>query len=82
MHAVSDHLRVVVNPNQFAALTSLVFNVGAAGCPGMWPLLNAKQWEAAADHFLVYDDFGYPEQAGLDRRRRAERALFLQDLPK
>lgn len=78
---VQDHLHVVVNPDQYAALVSLVFNVGTAGCPGMWPLVNAKEWQQAADHFLVYDDRGYPEQAGLDRRRAAERALFLTDLP-
>jgi lysozyme len=80
--AVEAHLKVTINPNQFAALVSLVYNVGAEGCPGIWPLINARLWEQAADRFLVYDDKGYPEQAGLDRRRQAERSLFLTDLPK
>ena len=82
--AVSNSLKVIVNPNQFSAMVSLAFNIGNGAFEGSSVLrhVNAREWQQAADAFLKWIDAGYPEEAGLLRRRQAERALFLQDLPK
>jgi len=82
--AVSQGLKTIVNPNQFSAMVSLCFNIGDSAFLGSSVLreTNQRNWEAAANAFLSWDDRGYPEQAGLDRRRQAERSLYLQDLPK
>lgn len=73
-------LRLPMSQNQFDALVSFVFNLG----PGILGkehdigrLLRAKKYRAAADSMLEYRDPGTVEEAGLLRRRKAERALFL-----
>ena len=83
-NGVSEALHVTVNPNQFAAMVSLAYNIGLGAFRGssVLRLVNQKNWLDAAAAFLKWDDAGYPEQAGLDRRRKAECELFLQDLPK
>jgi lysozyme len=80
--AEADVQRLVkpqLTPNQFAALVSLVFNVGP-GCLHGTHLaadVNASNWHQAADDFLAYDHAGGVVLAGLLRRRQAERKLFL-----
>jgi len=69
-----------LNQNQFDALTSFVYNVGPGGIgpsTGIGKALRAKQWNRAADELLKWDKAGGRTLAGLTRRRKAERKLFL-----
>ena len=77
---VQAHVTSVLTDNQYAALVSLVFNVGAGALIGtqLAHHLNAKEWQAAADGILKFDHAGGKQIAGLTRRRQAERALFLK----
>jgi len=69
-----------LNQNQHDALVSFVYNVGPGGIApttGIGKALRAKQWNRAADELLKWDKAGGRPLAGLTRRRKAERALFL-----
>ncbi len=89
-HAVETYVSTDLNDNQFSALISLVYNVGATPLQmTMGKLLNAGQLDAAANEFLkwVYihkhneDGELVPvESRGLKNRRVAERALFLEPI--
>ena len=69
---------VSITQNQFDALVSFVFNVGA----GNWTsstlrrLVNGRSPEAAQE-FVKWDHVSGVPDAGLLRRRQAEQALFL-----
>jgi lysozyme len=70
-----------LNQNQFDALVSFVYNLGAGAISpetGIGRALRARQWRRAADEMLRWDKAGGHVLAGLSRRRRAERALFLR----
>lgn len=79
-------LGLKLNQNQFDALVSAVYNLG----PGildrgrtMGDALRTKDIHRIGDAFLVYDKAKRPDGqvialAGLTRRRKAERALFLK----
>lgn len=74
-------LHIDFNQNQFDALVSFCYNLG----PGILGtehdigrLLRAHDLKAAANAMLEYDDPGTNVTAGLFRRRKAERALFLK----
>jgi len=66
-----------------AALVSFAFNVGCGAFAKSTLLkrVNAKDWPAAANEFLRWNKAGGRVLAGLTNRRRAERALFLSQLP-
>ncbi|MGS0893912.1 lysozyme [Burkholderia stagnalis] len=72
-------LRVPVTQQQFDALMSFVFNLGAGRLHSSTLLryLNAGKPARAADQFLVWNKAGGKPLAGLTKRRQAERALFL-----
>lgn len=76
--AVIRFVDVPLTPNQFDALVSFVFNVGAGRFERSMLLrrLNAGDYAGAAKEFLqwVYADGQRLE--GLVRRRHAEKALF------
>jgi lysozyme len=76
--AVAACVEVVLTPNEFSALVSFEYNTGSlAGSPGL-ALINGKQFqEAWNDHFClwIHDAAGHVD-AGLVRRRAAEKALF------
>lgn len=78
--AVEQLVEVRLNQNQFDALVSFVFNVGAGdrGFAGstVRRRLNAHDYRGAADALLMWD---IPPEI-IDRRRR-ERALFLEPVP-
>lgn len=78
--AVSDFVGVPLNDNQFSALVSFTFNVGAGAFRSstLLNLLNQKHYQGAADQFLRWNRAAGRELAGLTRRREAERALFLK----
>jgi lysozyme len=76
----SDLVQVSLNENQFSALVSFTFNVGSVNFSDstLLQLLNAGDFQGAADQFPVWNKGdGGQELAGLTRRRKAERALFL-----
>ena len=79
VNAVLRSLDVAVAQNQFDALVSFTFNVGAGSeaHSTLLSLLNGGHTQAAADQFLVWDHVNGVPNAGLLRRRTAERALFL-----
>lgn len=71
-------LGVPLNPNQFDALCSFVYNLGPGSMEwDVGRLLRARDYTGAANAMLQYDHAGGMVLAGLTRRREAERALFL-----
>lgn len=77
--AVSDYVTVALNDNQFSALASFVFNLGAGSLHGSTLLkkLNAGDYDGAANAFLKWDFVDGQASPGLARRRFAERELFV-----
>ena len=81
--SLSSVLKVGLNDGQFGALMALVFNIGAGNLAASTLLrkVNAGDFSGAAEQFLVWDKARVngvlQPLAGLTRRRRAERALFL-----
>ncbi|MGQ6015097.1 lysozyme [Serratia sp. IR-2025] len=69
---------VTLNQNQYDALCSLVFNIGASAFNGSTLLrkLKAGDYSGAADQFLAWKRAGNDPDILLPRRQR-ERALFL-----
>jgi lysozyme len=70
---------VDINQNQFDALVSFTFNLGPGALQKSTLLrkLNGGDYSGAADEFLKWCKAGGKEVAGLLRRRKAERELFL-----
>ena len=72
-----------VNQNMFDALVSLIYNIGVGAFSSSSVFRNIKKGDmrAAADSFLLWDKatIGGRKQrlAGLTKRRKKERALFL-----
>jgi lysozyme len=77
--AVADAVRVQIDDNQFSALVSFSYNLGARSLfeSTLLQLLNQGKFQEAADEFPRWDKAGGQSLLGLSRRRRAERALFL-----
>lgn len=81
--SVSSLAKVALDDGAFAALMALVFNIGAANLAASTLLrkLNAGDVQGAAEQFLAWDKARVngvlKPLAGLTRRRRAERAMFL-----
>lgn len=76
---VAKRLRVKVNENQFSAMVCLAFNIGL-GNFGMSTLLkkvNSGDFKGAASEFERWTKIQRQVSAGLTRRRKAERALFI-----
>jgi lysozyme len=78
--AVNDAVDVDLNQNQFDALVSFVFNVGkdAFDKSTMRRLINAKDFNRAADQFPIWNKGGGRVLPGLVARRARERQLFLK----
>jgi GH24 family phage-related lysozyme (muramidase) len=77
--AVTSMVNVALNQNEFNALVSFVFNIGAGGFGQSTLLrkLNAGDRRGAADELLRWKVGG----PGLIFRRQRERALFLSGAP-
>lgn len=75
-------VKVPLSSNQFSALVSFVFNVGAGptgfGGSTMLNKLNQGDYAGAADQFPRWTHAGGKVLQGLVRRRNAEKALFLK----
>jgi GH24 family phage-related lysozyme (muramidase) len=84
MTPVQRSLKVQVNDNEFAALVSFCFNVGA-GAYNKSTLLKKLNASApltqVADEFMKWNKVKGRVVAGLTRRRSLERALFLKPEP-
>lgn len=65
-----------LNQNQFDALTSFCYNCGAGS---LRKLVNERNAEEVAEKMMDYNKGGGRVLAGLTRRRKEERALFLSD---
>ena len=68
-----NKLGLTLTDNQFAALVSFTFNLGA----GNLNKLVSQGLAATPDRILLFDHAGGRVLPGLTRRRQAERALFL-----
>jgi len=66
--------------NQWAAMTSLAYNIGVQGYAGSTVArrIDAGQWRAACDAMLMWNKAGGRKVQGLVNRRNAERALCLK----
>ncbi len=75
---VNRLVKVAINDNQFAALVSLVFNIGCGAFASSHVLLrlNQSSYESAAADFMLFKYDNHVEVAGLVRRRTAEVHLF------
>ncbi len=78
--AVRAAVSVKLSQNQFDALVSFVFNVGAGafGESTLLGLLNKGDFSGAAEQFRRWNKSGKVVLPGLVRRRAAERELFLR----
>ena len=76
---VSRLIKTALTENQYSALTSFTFNVGAGALQRstLRMKLNREEYQGAADEFPKWRIAGGRILAGLVRRRAAERALFL-----
>lgn len=68
-----------VTQNQFDALVSFTFNAGPGNLAksSMLRFHKARNYQKAADAFLLWNKAAGRVLAGLTRRRKAERALYL-----
>ncbi|EIO3283230.1 lysozyme [Salmonella enterica] len=77
-HCIAERVTVPLNQNQYDALASLIFNIGANAFIGssVRRYLNAGNYTAAADAFLKWSRSG-SNPTILAPRRGRERAMFL-----
>jgi len=81
-NAVKSVVKVKLDQNEFDALVSLSYNLGIHKAKTLISKLNRGDRKGAADAFLLYNKAGGKVIAGLTRRRKAERDLFLKWTPK
>lgn len=79
--AVARLIDVPLTDGQFAALSSFAFNLGAGALQAstLRRKLNRGEYVEAADQFLRWVFAGGVKLRGLERRRQAERDLFLSE---
>lgn len=79
---VHARVNVPLTDNAFGGLVAFAYNVGigAFADSTLLKYLNQGRYREAADQFLRWDKAGGRVLAGLTRRRRAERALFLDGI--
>lgn len=78
---VRDMVHVEITQGMFDALCSFSYNLGwgALKKSTLLKKLNSGDYEGAGEEFLRWNKAGGNVLAGLTRRRRAERAMFLGD---
>lgn len=81
---LAPYVNVKVSEGQFIALASLAFNVGASyvaqKCPKLMRAVNCGDVDEAAHQMLDIVKAGGQVLPGLVKRRRAEAALFLEEV--
>ena len=77
--AVTKAISVAPTSNQFAAMTSLCFNIGPTNFAksSVVRRMNEGNPKAAADAFLLWNKAGGKVRKGLTARREDEKKLFL-----
>lgn len=77
--AVNSLVKVRLNQNQFDALVSFVFNIGATAFEKstLLRLLNSGDYTGAANQFPRWNKQNGKVLNGLTKRRKEEQALFL-----
>lgn len=75
---IKRYVKVPLNANQFAALTSLVYNIGPGNFRRSTLLsqLNDGNYARAAEEFLRWNKVNGESVLGLTRRRESEKELF------
>lgn len=75
---INAAVKVPLTQDQFDALVSFVFNVGAGAFKGstMLKLLNAGEYDKAASQFHRWNKAAGRELIGLTKRRMAEADIF------
>jgi len=78
--AVRSLVKVPLTDNQFSALVSFTYNLGAGALQHstLLKLVNQGNFAAAAREFLKWNRAGGRVLPGLTRRRQAEEALFIR----
>ena len=78
---VAKLVKAPVTSNQFSAVVCFAYNVGLGNLKQSTLLrcLNKGNYYDAAQEFLRWNKGGGKIVAGLDRRRKAERELFLAE---
>lgn len=78
---VENLIKVNLTDNQFAALVSFTYNLGARNLKTSTLLkkLNSGDYAGAANEFEKWNKAGGKVLSGLIRRRQAEKALFLHN---
>ena len=81
VECLKRNVSVPLNQNQFDALISFVFNVGcgAFSKSTLLQYLNKGLYKDAADQLLRWNKAGGNVMPGLEKRREAERILFIQE---
>ncbi|PKP53802.1 MAG: muraminidase [Bacteroidetes bacterium HGW-Bacteroidetes-1] len=76
---VTKHVKVPLSQNQFDALVSFTFNVGAGAFASstLLKLLNQGKYDEVPAQFLRWNKGGGKVLAGLVRRRKSEAHLFV-----
>lgn len=74
---VCAFVKVPLNDDQYGALVSFDFNTGGLGKSSLLRRLNDGDYQGAADGLLAWNKAGGTIFAGLVRRRRSERRLFM-----
>lgn len=77
-NGVASLIKVDLNPHQFGACVSLAYNIGlgAFSKSSVLRFINKKQYDNAADAFLLWNKAGGKVLKGLTRRRSEESELF------
>lgn len=80
---VKRYIRVDVTQEEFDALVSFTYNLGAGNLQDstLRQKINAKDYLAAADQFLAWNKAGGKVLPGLTKRRAREKQLFLTNNP-
>lgn len=74
---VLHHVVEPMNQNQFDAFVSFDYNLGALDRSNVLAYFNAGHIQHAADAMLQWDHARGVELSGLNKRRHAERSLFM-----
>ena len=70
---------LIAHEKRLGAIVSFVYNLGAGRLQAstLRRKINAQEWSEASNQILVWNIAGGKVNKGLQRRREAERALFL-----